>query len=133
MQTSTLTHATHTSYRGSHAPLAGSKSLASMLPSILTTGVITLVITGVLRVLWAGVSNDFLSAWMEAWFTTWPIAFPIAYLSKPLIRQISQRLTRTQVVEKQGLTLAQIETASVDASKLNKLRVQRSSYIHKYY
>lgn len=133
MQTSALSHSSQTAYRDPQAVIAGSKSLASMLPTILTTGVITLVVTGVLRILWAGMSNDFLSAWMEAWFTTWPIAFPIAYLSKPLIRKVSLSLTQSHAVKNSSLSLVQITSASDDATKSNHLKVQRSSYIHKYY
>ncbi|MFZ6751124.1 DUF2798 domain-containing protein [Undibacterium sp. Ren11W] len=133
MQTSAFTQASHATYRDPQAALAGSKSLASMLPTILTTGVITLVVTGVLRLLWAGMSNDFFSAWMEAWFTTWPIAFPIAYLSKPVIRKISQSLTSRPLAENTSLSLVNIESASDDATKSNRLKVQRSSYLHKYY
>lgn len=133
MQTSALTQTSRATYRAPQAALAGSKSLASMLPTILSTGVITLVLTGVLRLLWAGMSNDFFSAWMEAWFTTWPIAFPIAYLSKPLIRKLSLSLTQSQTVKNSSLSLVQITSASDDATKSNHLKVQRSSYIHKYY
>lgn len=72
--------------------LAGSKSLASMLPALLMTGVLTLVLSAVMRLVWIGFSNDFFAAWMEAWLTTWPIAFPIAYLSKPLISRFTRHL-----------------------------------------
>ena len=133
MQTSALTHASHANYRGPQAALAGSKSLASMLPTILSTGVITLVLTGVLRLLWAGISNDFFSTWMEAWFTTWPIAFPIAYLSKPLRQKLSLSLAQSRTVKNSSLSLGQITAASDNATKSNRLRVQRTSYIHKYY
>jgi hypothetical protein len=133
MQTSALTQASHANYRAPQAALAGSKSLASMLPTMLSTGVITLVLSGVLRLLWAGISNDFFSAWMEAWFTTWPIAFPIAYLSKPIIRKLSLSLTQSRTAKNSSLSLGQITSASDDATKSNQLKVQRSSYIHKYY
>jgi hypothetical protein len=73
--------------------LAGSKSLASMLPTLLTSGVITLAVTAILRLVWLGFGNDFFAAWMEAWLTTWPIAFPLAYMSKPLIYRLANRLS----------------------------------------
>ncbi|MFZ6655106.1 DUF2798 domain-containing protein [Undibacterium sp. TJN19] len=74
--------------------VAGSRSLASMLPTILTTGVISLVATAVLRLLWMGFNNDFFGAWMEAWLTVWPIAFPVAYISKPLVDQLTRKLSK---------------------------------------
>ncbi|MFZ6723199.1 DUF2798 domain-containing protein [Undibacterium sp. Ji49W] len=74
--------------------VAGSKSLASMLPTILTTGVVTLVASAAMRLLWIGYGNDFFAAWMEAWLTIWPIAFPVAYLSKPLVNQLARSLSK---------------------------------------
>jgi len=71
--------------------LTGSRSLASMLPSFLSTGLITLVVSALLRLIWIGFNNDFFSAWMEAWLTTWPIAFPLVYVSKPLLAVIRKR------------------------------------------
>lgn len=65
-----------------------------MLPTILTTGVVTLVASAAMRLLWIGYGNDFFAAWMEAWLTIWPIAFPVAYLSKPLVNQLARSLSK---------------------------------------
>lgn len=130
---STFTHASQDSFRRPQREVAGSKSLASMLPTILTTGVITLVISAIMRLVWVGFNNDFFGAWMEAWLTTWPIAFPLAYLSKPLIKQMTNRLTHAVMEENASLSVAHIHLASANATKKNHLRVQRTSYIHKYY
>jgi hypothetical protein len=130
---SALNHVNAGSFRRPQRAVAGSKSLASMLPTIITTGVITLVITGIMRLVWVGFSNDFFPAWMEAWFTTWPIAFPIAYLSKPIVKQLSNSLSQSVPAEHPALSLSQIRNASAEATKSNSLRVQRSRYIHKYY
>lgn len=118
--------------------LAGSKSLGSMLPTILTTGVITLVICAVMRLVWVGFSNDFFAAWMEAWLTTWPIAFPVAYMSKPLINRLTHILATpvTPVMPAAGsvgLSVARIEEASTRASEKNQLHVQRRTYPQSYY
>ena len=86
------THANFQSIASAKQKVAGSKSLASMLPMLLTTGVITLVIAAVTRLLWLGFSNDFLGAWMEAWLTTWPIAFPLAYLGMPFVKRLTNYL-----------------------------------------
>lgn len=118
--------------------LAGSKSLGSMLPTILTTGVITLVICAVMRLVWVGFSNDFFAAWMEAWLTTWPIAFPVAYMSKPLINRLTNILAMPvtplmPAVGSAGLSIARIEEASTRASEKNQLRVQYRTYPQTYY
>lgn len=118
--------------------LAGSKSLASMLPTILTTGIVTLVITAILRLVWVGFNNDFFVAWMEAWLTTWPIAFPLAYLSKPWIYQVSSSLSvpvsnELPLDHEPGLTLAQVNRAAELASIKNQLRVLNRPYIHQNY
>ena len=77
MQTTrTGTHADFQSIASAKQKVAGSKSLASMLPMLLTTGVITLVIAAVTRLLWLGFSNDFLGAWMEAWYVPWSVTHP---------------------------------------------------------
>ncbi|MFZ6741756.1 DUF2798 domain-containing protein [Undibacterium sp. JH2W] len=98
MQQSTVySLATGTVQRQSQAQarvVAGSKSLASMLPTILTTGLVSLVATAVLRLMWMGWGHDFMGAWMEAWLTVWPIAFPAAYISKPLVNKLARRLSK---------------------------------------
>lgn len=73
--------------------VVGSKSLASMLPTMISSGIITLVVTAVMRVVWLGVDSSFLSAWMEAWLITWSIAFPVAYMIKPVVNQLARKLS----------------------------------------
>ena len=135
---SALTHADFQRVARPQRELAGSKSLGSMLPTILTTGVITLVISAIMRLVWVGFSNDFFAAWMEAWLTTWPIAFPLAYLSKPLINRLANFMAAPVVMaathaESSGLTISQIDDVAAKATVKNQLRVQRSAYIHRYY
>lgn len=118
--------------------LAGSKSLASMLPTILTTGVVTLAITAILRLVWVGFNNDFFGAWMEAWLTTWPIAFPLAYLSKPWIYQVSSSLSvpvqnQLPADHEPGLRVSHVSKAAELASIKNQLRVLNRPYIHHNY
>ncbi|MFZ6771620.1 DUF2798 domain-containing protein [Undibacterium sp. SXout7W] len=116
--------------RPSVREVAGSKSLASMLPTILTTGVITLVVTATMRLIWAGFNNDFFAAWMEAWLTTWPIAFPIAYLTKPLVNRLTRSVSKPVAASVQrrrpGLTVADVMSASEQATHARGLRVRES-------
>lgn len=116
--------------------VAGSKSLASMLPTILSTGVITLVATAVMRLLWTGFNNDFFGAWMEAWLTTWPIAFPVAYLSKPLVHQLTRSISKPVVeaapARRPGLSVADVLAASAQASARSGLQVKRPDIVRYY-
>ncbi|MCU6434303.1 DUF2798 domain-containing protein [Undibacterium sp. Jales W-56] len=116
--------------------VAGSKSLASMLPTIVTTGVITLVATAVMRLLWLGFNNDFFGAWMEAWLTTWPIAFPIAYMLKPVVYRLSHGVSRDAATaapagKVKGLSLGDVTAASVHATRTAPLKLLQSPYIHR--
>ena len=78
------------SYKTPHL-FVRSRSLTSMLPSFLSTGLVTLIVSAVLRLVWVGFNNEFFSAWMEAWLTTWPIAFPLAYVITPLLKRLRQQ------------------------------------------
>ncbi len=136
---STLSHA-HTmpqSAGRAQREVAGSKSLASMLPTILTTGMVTLVITAVMRLVWVGFSNDFFAAWMEAWLTTWPIAFPLAYLSKPLVNRLTSSIAKPvaseSLIATPGLQLADVRSAAQRATEKNHLAVNRKLSSHRYY
>lgn len=140
---SSLTALTHADFQTIARPnrpkreLAGSKSLASMLPTLLVTGVITLVISAVMRLLWLGFSNDFFAAWMEAWLTTWPIAFPLAYMSMPFVKRLTNYLARSSdklaSTKTSGLSISQIEEVASNAAAKNQLQTRRTAYIHRYY
>lgn len=69
--------------------LRRSRSIASMLPSLLSSGVITLAMTAVMHLTWGGWTRGFVNAWMESWLTTWPIAFPMVYLLGPAVRKLA--------------------------------------------
>ena len=132
---STLNHVNLTGVRRTQRGLAGSRSLASMLPSLMATGAITLVITAVVCAVWSGSDNDFFGAWMEAWLTTWPIVFPLFYLSRVLFRKISKDRvikTKNKKCTTASLSLSQIKYASDAASNKNNLKIRniRRSSIH---
>jgi hypothetical protein len=92
---------------------------------MITTGVITLVITAVMRSMWMGIDEDFFGAWIEAWLTTWPIAFPLFYLSRILLRKISKNAAIQAKKNDSGninLSLRQIKRVSDLASNKNNLK-----------
>lgn len=100
-----------------------------MLPSLLLAGVITLVMTAVMRLLWVGYSHDFFRIWMETWLTAWPIAFPVVYLAGPSLVKFAARLAaptaRTAAYEPVGLALSDVDDASARATAKNSLKVRR--------
>jgi hypothetical protein len=96
-----------------------SKSLASMLPSLVVTGVGSLLATGL--VLSVGADQNFFGRWMETWLTAWPVAFPIAYL----IARISSAAAKAAASKPAGMALMDIEAASAGATAKNGLKVRR--------
>ncbi|WP_334191048.1 DUF2798 domain-containing protein [Noviherbaspirillum sp.] len=108
--------------------LRRSRSLASMLPSLLFTGALTLVMTAVMQLVWEGPTANFFNAWMITWLTAWPIAFPVAYLIGPATSRFAARIsaparTRTpQVRRPVGLWFDDIADASSRATRKNGLR-----------
>jgi hypothetical protein len=81
-----------------------SRSLASMLPALLLSGVMTLVVTAVMLLLWNGWAEHFGRMWMESWLIAWPIAFPVTYLAVPLLLKLAVAMTAPAA---QGMTHTQ--------------------------
>jgi hypothetical protein len=110
-----------------------SRSLASMLPSLSMTGVITLLVSGIERLMWVGTGHNFFKAWMESWLTVWPIAFPIVYLAGPSVVKFATRIAAqagTKAArEPAGPALSGIEDASASAGAAaeNSFIVRRKS------
>ena len=118
--------------RTAHKAPRRSNSLAAMLPSLLMTGVITLVMSAVLRLVWVGLTPDFTAAWMEAWLTSWPIVFPFAYLLSGPVSRLAALIAAPAVTLEAGrdasLSLAHIADASANATAINGLSVQRQAH-----
>ena len=74
--------------------LGRSRALASMLPSLSLSGMLTLTATALMCAIGSGSGKDVFGVWMEAWLTSWPIAFPLVYLLGLLLRPftVSRRL-----------------------------------------
>jgi hypothetical protein len=105
-----------------------SRSLASMLPALLLSGVITLVSTAVMQVM--GANEAMFGAWMESWLTAWPIAFPVTYLVAPSLFRLAAYLSapaaRTIIVRKRGLAFGDIAHASARVTVKNRFVVLRN-------
>lgn len=110
--------------------LRHSKSLASMLPAILSSGLITLMLTAALHLMSDGFSNAFFGSWMETWLTAWPIAFPLFYLLNTPLNKLAARISAPAIAdaaETAGLSVSDIASASKLATEKNDLEVRRPS------
>ncbi|HJV87725.1 MAG TPA: DUF2798 domain-containing protein [Noviherbaspirillum sp.] len=106
-----------------------SRSLSSMLPSLVLSGLITLVITAVMHVMWLGTAEGFFGAWMESWLTAWPIAFPVTYVAGPMLFRLAARapvaVVPMPVRREPGLAFNDILDASERVSARNGLTALR--------
>lgn len=105
-----------------------SRAMASMLPSLLSSGVMTLVITAVMHLMWNGPVTGFFDAWMESWLTAWPIAFPVAYLLAPVLSRVAA-LTSAPAFEaanRPGLGCGDIVDVSSSVTERNGFSVLRN-------
>jgi hypothetical protein len=110
--------------------LRKSKSLASMLPAILSSGLITLMLTAVMHLMSDGFSNAFFGSWVETWLTTWPIAFPLFYLLSTPLNKLAARISApatADAAQPGGISLGDIAGASERATEKNGLEVRRQS------
>lgn len=132
---STLTHHTTANYQPSAGGageiiryVRSSRALASMLPTFLSSGVMTLVITGVMHLTWDGLVAGFGHLWMESWLTAWPIAFPVAYILAPVLSRVSAAVSAPalQVPGKPGLGCSDIVDASARVTARNGYSVLRN-------
>lgn len=135
---STLTHrAIHTSATAYHQPAAASevfrrvrasRSLASMLPSLLSSGVMTLVITAVMHLMWDGPVEGFVGVWMESWLTAWPIAFPVAYVVGPMMSRVAAYVSApaAHMTVRPGLGCGDIVDVSASVTERNGISVLRN-------
>jgi len=102
-----------------------SRSLASMLPALLLSGVMTFVITAVMHAMWTGISGH----WLESWLTAWPIAFPVAYIAGPLLTRMSAVISapamRAAEARQPGLAFGDIADASRSVTKRHGFAVLR--------
>lgn len=105
-----------------------SRAIASMLPPLLSSGVLTLVITAVMHLMWAGLTDGFVSVWMESWLTAWPIAFPVAYLSGPVLARVAAGISAPAIETARvpGLACGDIVDASARVTAINGYRVLRN-------
>lgn len=69
--------------------LGRSRALASMLPSLLLSGMSMLTVTAIMCPIGNGAGKGVFGVWMEAWLISWPITFPLVYLFGLLLRRFA--------------------------------------------
>lgn len=71
---------------------------APYLVGALTSGFMSLLVSGVATWRALGFIPDFATAWLRAWLSAWPIAFAAMLLIAPLVRRIVAVLVAPQPV-----------------------------------
>ena len=92
-----------------------SRSLASMLPALLASGLVTLVYTWIAHPLRGTDAEGFTRVFMENWLVAWPIAFPIAYLLGSALLKASAWLsvrTKRRAAHVPGLAIGDVTAVS---------------------
>ena len=105
--------------------LRGSRSLASLVLPLATSGLLALVITAVTLLTLDTPTAGFAAAWMETSLIAWPIAFPVAWLAFP-----RRTAARAQALRSHGLGVASIESASQRVTRRHGKTVLRGLQPH---
>ena len=58
----------------------------------LMSGLMSLLMTGWIGWINAGISPDFLARWAHAFVLAWPAAFTIVLIAAPMVQRLTQRL-----------------------------------------
>ncbi|MBX2878682.1 MAG: DUF2798 domain-containing protein [Granulosicoccus sp.] len=64
----------------------------TLINSVILTGIMTLIISGVSTFKAAGMVSGVVEIWMSAWITSWLIAIPLMYFVGPAVRSLVSRL-----------------------------------------
>lgn len=69
------------------------KRYAPLLFSLLLSGLMSLLITGLSTFRVSGPVPHVAQLWLSAWLTAWCVAFPVVLVVAPLTRKFVERLT----------------------------------------
>jgi len=69
--------------------------MAPILFSLLTSGFMSLLVSGVATWRALGVPADFVTLWLKAWGAAWPIAFAALLFVAPAVRRIVAAIVET--------------------------------------
>ncbi|MFC7515195.1 DUF2798 domain-containing protein [Herbaspirillum sp. GCM10030257] len=101
-----------------------SRSVASMLPAFLISGMVSLVMSLVLHAAGAGGNEHLVTGWVEGWLTAWPIAFPLTYVVALSLRKMTS-LMKKGSQPAGGLGFADVIEVSNGVTKAHRLHVLR--------
>ena len=65
---------------------------APILFSLILSGLMSLLVSGIALFRMAGLSEDAMNHWLSAWLAAWPVAFPTVLLVAPLTQKIVRLL-----------------------------------------
>lgn len=71
------------------------KKYGPMLFSLILSGLMSLLVSGIATFRAAGFVDDVVSIWLSAWLTAWLIAFPSVMVVAPLTQKIVGALVKT--------------------------------------
>lgn len=71
------------------------RRFAPALFSLLLSGVMSAIASGLSTLAAAGASPDFLALWLKGWGSAWLFTFPLVMIISPAARRIVERLTGT--------------------------------------
>lgn len=101
-----------------------SRSVASMLPAFLISGIASLVMSLVLHAAGTGDNEHLVTGWVEGWLTAWPIAFPLFYVAALCLRKVTSLLNK-RMRPVGGLGFADVVEVSDEVTKVHRLHVLR--------
>lgn len=64
-----------------------------ILLALFQSGMMVLLVSGVVTAINRGVGNGYFAAWMRAFLMAWPVAFTGALISRPIAVRMVSRLT----------------------------------------
>lgn len=71
------------------------KKFAPALFSLILSGVMSLLVSGISTFRVRGFTSDFIGLWLGAWLAAWLVAFPLVFVLAPLVRKAIEWLTRS--------------------------------------
>ena len=101
-----------------------SRSVASMLPAFLISGMASLVMSLVLHAAGTGSTEHLVTGWIEGWLTAWPIAFPLTYVAALSMKKVTSLLNKRSKPAA-GLGFADVVEVSSEVTKAHRLHVLR--------
>lgn len=69
------------------------KKHGPMLFSLILSGLMSLLVSGITTLRAVGMAGDVANLWASAWLTAWAVAFPVVMIVAPVARRAVQFIT----------------------------------------